>query len=236
MKKNNIFLSMLGLSAALHGFVMIGITGNVFCTTFPASEDQFVSTIKMIPVGIPQQKTTQAQIPEEKAIKKSVEPPPELPVSDTAHSEEVVKDDETQEIDNGNYEEVSEEEAKEGGANTSSEYEGLAYNNEDIQEGEPGTITDREHEALLAYIKEFIDKNLVYPPMAQRRNIHGVVGVYFEIETNGVLASVTVDRSSGSSILDNAAVSLIKKMYPPENVTLNRALALSVNIEYKLTE
>jgi protein TonB len=89
---------------------------------------------------------------------------------------------------------------------------------------------------LLAYIKDFIEKNLVYPTMARRRNVEGVVGVHFEIERSGGLAAVTVERSSGSSILDNAAVSLIKKMQPPEKLTLNRVLALNVNIEYELTE
>jgi TonB family protein len=89
---------------------------------------------------------------------------------------------------------------------------------------------------LLAYIKEFIDDNLVYPPMARRRNIEGIVGISFEIKTNGELVSVSVHDPSGSSILDNAAVSLINKIRPLENMAIKRKLALRVNIEYKLTE
>jgi TonB family protein len=67
---------------------------------------------------------------------------------------------------------------------------------------------------LLAHIKDFINNNLVYPPMARQRNVEGVVGVYFEIGESGELVSVVVNHSSGSSILDNAAVSLIKKLVP----------------------
>ncbi|MDR1587621.1 MAG: energy transducer TonB [Treponema sp.] len=105
---------------------------------------------------------------------------------------------------------------------------------EGVPEG--GTVTDREHEALLAYIRDFIDKNLVYPAMARRQNVEGVVGVSFEIGRSGGPGAVTVDHSSGSSILDNAAVSLVKKIHPPENLTLNKTLALRVNIAYELTE
>jgi outer membrane biosynthesis protein TonB len=56
------------------------------------------------------------------------------------------------------------------------------------------------------------------------------------IERNGDLAAITADHSSGSSILDNAAVSFIKKIHPLENLALNRTLALNVNIAYELTE
>jgi TonB family protein len=60
--------------------------------------------------------------------------------------------------------------------------------------------------------------------------------VCFAIERNGVIVSVSADRSSGSSILDNAAVSLIKKIPPLKNLIPNRKLTLKVNIDYKLTE
>jgi TonB family protein len=97
-------------------------------------------------------------------------------------------------------------------------------------------MTDREYEALLAYIKDFIEKNLVYPQMARRRNVEGVVGVSFEIERDGGIAAIAVDHSSGSSILDNAAMSLVNRIRLLENVTIKRKLVLRVNIEYKLTE
>jgi outer membrane biosynthesis protein TonB len=45
-----------------------------------------------------------------------------------------------------------------------------------------------------------------------------------------------VNHSSGSSILDNAAVSLVKKIRPIENIATKGKLSLSVNIDYKLTE
>jgi protein TonB len=227
MKKNSVFWSMLGLSAALHGLVLIS-AGNAFRAPPPVPEDQFVSTLKIIQVATtPQRKTpsTPSMPIEEKTVEKTVEIPPELPAQDPIPDEEVQENHETQERENGNNE------AQEG-SNTAGNNEAAPENGA----GDDGTVTDREYEALLAYIKDFIDKNLTYPAMARRRNIQGVVSVYFEIERNGELVSISASRSSGSSILDNAAVSLVKKMHPPENLTLHRTLALNVNITYKLTE
>jgi protein TonB len=228
MKKNSVFWGMLGLSAALHSLVMVGVPGNGFRTPPPTSEDQFVSTRKMIKVGTRPQPDVPNTPIEKKIVEKSIEAPPELPpVQEPTPREEVREEDETQERDSGNDEEVPESEVGESGTT------------EGLPEGGPeesGPMTNREYAALLAYIKEFIDKNLVYPPMARRRNIEGVAGVHFVIERNGCLSAITVDHSSGSSILDNAAVALIKKIHPPENLTLNRTLALRINIAYELTE
>jgi protein TonB len=228
MKKNRVFLSMLGLSAILHSLVMIGVPGNGFRVPPSAGQEKIVSTLTMIKAGTPPARAPSTPT-EKKVIEKQVEPQPELPpiqetVQETINSEEMREDDEAQEHSNdtGNSAEAPEGEAGEEGTN------------EAVSEG--GSVTGHEYEDMLAYIKDFISKNLVYPPMARRRNIEGVVVVRFEIESNGGLVAVTVDHSSGSSILDNAAVALIEKMYPLNNTTVKRKLALRVNIEYKLTE
>jgi protein TonB len=217
------FFIMIGFSAALHGLVLLGTAKNGFRAPVPVLKRQLVSTIKMIKItkAAPSSKNTTPKKPQkkklvEKTSEKPVEPQPELfPVQETANREDSRDEGETQENDND------------------------TGNNEEAQEGETveaDTVTDREYEALLAYIKNFINKNLVYPPMARRRNIEGVVTVRFEIESNGRLAAILVDHSSGSSILDNAAVTLIDKMRSLNNTAIKRKLALRVNIEYKLTE
>jgi TonB family protein len=230
MRKNSVFWGMLCLSAALHGFAIIGMTEIGFRSPSPLSEAPLVSTIKMIKAGIrpPATASSPPSLPnkpvEKKTVKEPAEPEPELPpeipaVEETAHSGEMREETGTEAVTEGaDSGEVPESGAAEDG----------------IKDG--GTITDREYEALLAYIKDFIDKNLVYPQMARRRNIEGVVAVRFEIGASGAIGFVVVDRSSGSSLLDNAAVSLIEKIHPPANLTLNRTLALNVNITYELTE
>jgi protein TonB len=231
MKKNNMFWGMLGFSAAIHSLVMIGMEGIGFHTPSPILENKIVTTINMIKVETSPQRQYPPIMQEERPAEKSVEIPPELPpVQDPVSDEEVRKDRATYENDSENNE--TQEDDRRKGNNTTGNNEAAPQR----ETGESGPVTDREYEALLAYIKEFIDTNLVYPPMARRRNIQGVVSVYFEIERNGELVSVSAGRSSGSSILDNAAVSLIKKIPTLENLTLNRALALNVNITYELTE
>lgn len=104
------------------------------------------------------------------------------------------------------------------------------------ESGGEGDITEREYNELLAYIKKFIDRNLVYPPIARQRNVEGAAGVSFVIDSSGEIGSISINNSSGSSILDNAAVSLIKKMGRIKNISIKNKLALNINVDYKLTE
>jgi protein TonB len=224
------FWIMIGFSAALHGLILISVAESGLRTLPPVSEHQLASTLKMIKIKTRQQEPEPITPIEQKIIRKSIEVPPELsPVQEPILSEEVREDHEIQENNSGNNEaqEIDGQEDNNTG------------NNEDVSNGgagEDGTMTDREYEALLAYIKDFINKNLVYPPMARRRNIQGTVGVSFEIDNNGVVSAITVNHSAGSSILDNAAVSLVKNIHLLENMTIKRRLALKVNIDYELTE
>jgi protein TonB len=230
MKKNRVFWGMLGLSAAFHGLAMIGMPGDTFHTLPPDQEYKIVSTLKVVKIGTPPPVNAPDNPQEKQVVEKPAEPLPEIPpVQEATPNEEIREDDDTQDdsIAAGNNEESPEGEAGENGI-----IEGVP---EDRAE-EGGTMEDREYETLLAYIREYIDKNLVYPPMARRRNIEGIVGISFEIETNGELVSVSVHGPSGSSILDNAAVSLVKKMHRPGNIAIKRKLAFKVNITYKLTE
>jgi protein TonB len=236
MKKSNMFFGMISLSAALHGLVIFGVATNGFRASSPVPENRFIpTTIKVTRTETAPQENTPGGPQEERPIEKTIEASPELipvqedSIQETDRSEEVWENQGAQESRN----------ARNNGE--SGEDEGGTENHEEVWEGANGTggsgaTTDNGYEAMLAYIKDFIDKNLVYPPMARRRNIQGVVGVYFEIGESGEFVSVTVNHSSGSSILDNAAVTLIKKISPFKNITIKRKLALTVNIDYKLTE
>jgi TonB family protein len=199
MKKNSVILYTLGISAALHGFILFGAARNGFRVSPAVSQNSFASAIKVIKTGIATQENMTDKAQEKRTAEKPVNPIPEsFPSQKT-------------EIGNEDRE----------GADAA---------------GETGTITAGEYDQLLAYIKDFIGKNLIYPPMARQRNIEGIVGVYFEIENNGEIISVRVSHSSGSSILDNAAVSLVKKLQPLKKLAITKKLDLNVNIDYKLTE
>ena len=53
-----------------------------------------------------------------------------------------------------------------------------------------------------------------YPKRARRRNIQGVVDIVFTIGSDGGIVSVKIVESSGSRILDRAAVDAVKRASP----------------------
>jgi protein TonB len=222
MKKNNMLFIMFGFSAALHGLVLFGAARNGFRIPPPVPEDRHISAIKIIKTNISSPKSVPNKPPEEKIVEKPIEP---LPVSDPVQEETPIEplpmSDALQETE---YTENTLEE----------NIEETQHSTEMADNG--GTVAGNEQDELLAYIKNFINKNLAYPPMARRRNIQGVVRVSFTFEKNGELVSIEVSRSSGSSILDKAAVSLIKQIHPIESIPIKRKMDLTVNIDYKLTE
>jgi protein TonB len=217
MKKNRMFPATLGLSLALHGFIFLGWAGSNPSVPPPEQESQPVTKVKLIRMAMAPPQSVPAPAPiqrqEQKVVeKKPVEAPPE-PVPQQAP--ETIA--EAQEGD-----EHITQETRGGESETSSEYS--------------ETNSNREYEELLAYISGLIRQNLLYPQMARRRNIEGVVGVYFEIGIDGGLLAVRVNHSSGSSILDRAAVSLIEKICPIKSSAIKRSLSLNINITYELTE
>jgi protein TonB len=226
---------MIGLSTIFHGLILFCAAKGGFYTPPPVSGNQFVSTVKIIKTGEIPQRNVSNKEQEEKITEKPIEPLPEpIPSEEVEDIENVARED-------TESNEKTHENTEDSGAVTGGTLEEDNQNNVETQggmneAGDSGTVASNDDEELMAYIKEFINKNLIYPPMARRRNIQGIVGVSFEIDYNGGLSAARVDHSSGSAILDNAALSLIKKMPLPKNVMLNRTLVLNINIEYKLTE
>jgi len=59
---------------------------------------------------------------------------------------------------------------------------------------------------------EFIAANVVYPPVARMNDIEGVTYLKFVIGKKGNVEDISVAKSSGHAILDEAAVACIQKM------------------------
>ena len=95
--------------------------------------------------------------------------------------------------------------------------------------------TDTRYEESIVDLRSKILKRKIYPQAARRRNIEGVVLVFLELNKSGELVNLQVVESSGSKILDNAALSLIKKVLPHEH-GLNRNLTVEIPVRYTLTE
>lgn len=59
-----------------------------------------------------------------------------------------------------------------------------------------------------------ISENKTYPGRALKREIEGSVGLILLINEGGGLVKAEIGRSSGSEILDKAALALVEKIFP----------------------
>lgn len=64
-------------------------------------------------------------------------------------------------------------------------------------------------------------RSLRYPSEARRKRIRGEVHVRFTVSRSGGVASVRVARSSGSSLLDNAALETVRRAEPFPEIPAN---------------
>lgn len=69
-------------------------------------------------------------------------------------------------------------------------------------------------------IEKELTKYFYYPAIAQRRQWQGKVLVEFTIFSTGVIEHVKIRKSSGYSILDNAALDAVKKIKQSEQLSL----------------
>ncbi|MHB1354035.1 MAG: energy transducer TonB [Thiobacillus sp.] len=73
--------------------------------------------------------------------------------------------------------------------------------------------------AFARYVEDWVDKvervgNLNYPEAARRQGIYGSLKLTVSIYANGKIEKIEVDRSSGSKILDAAAVRIVELAAP----------------------
>jgi protein TonB len=64
----------------------------------------------------------------------------------------------------------------------------------------------------LSELRNFIERYKSYPPQARTLGHEGQAEVRFSILSDGTLSSIELLRSSGSSILDQAALSLLQRV------------------------
>lgn len=83
-----------------------------------------------------------------------------------------------------------------------------------------------------ALIRSAIEKARTYPVIARRRKIEGTVVTEFMITKKGLPEDIKIRTSSGSEILDSAAVDIIKKAGPMPHVEGS----LIIPIKFSLTE
>lgn len=85
----------------------------------------------------------------------------------------------------------------------------------------------------LGRIRTLLAQNLTYPKNARRLNLQGEVTVTFSLSPNGEPIALTVTKSSGSELLDEAACRLIQTT-APQFPKPSKTVHISVPIGYRL--
>jgi len=100
-----------------------------------------------------------------------------------------------------------------------------------------GTGSGSALQGYLHRVRGLLERNKIYPPMARRRHEQGVVVVRFTIAADGGVSAVAVVRSSGHSLLDQAARETVSRVrqFPPLPRDVQRTiLKIEVPISYRL--
>ena len=96
--------------------------------------------------------------------------------------------------------------------------------------------TEFKYISYFSKIKRQIQMVWKYPESARREGLKGILTLKFSINEDGTLKGVNLLRSSGSSILDGAAIDAIRDAVPffplPDN--LGEVLDVVANFEYEL--
>jgi protein TonB len=87
----------------------------------------------------------------------------------------------------------------------------------------------------LGLIRALIQNSLVYPAMAKRLKIEGVVVVSFVLTRDGRVESATILNNSGSSSLDSKAIQTVLAL-SGEYPTLNKEVQLQIPIAFSLNK
>lgn len=78
-------------------------------------------------------------------------------------------------------------------------------------------VANPDKEAMLRYqdmVKQRIEQARIYPLWAKKHGIEGITHLYFTILPSGIGQDIKIIGSSGSSILDEEAVTTVKRASP----------------------
>jgi TonB family protein len=88
-------------------------------------------------------------------------------------------------------------------------------------------------ESLAAAIAGKLAAQKQYPAAALKRKSEGTIRIVLQVAPDGTLASSTVQSRSGSAILDEAALQLVRSIFPL-HIRLETAVSLLIPVEYRI--
>jgi protein TonB len=103
----------------------------------------------------------------------------------------------------------------------------------------PGSGRDPARARYLAMLKEMIEKNKDYPVMARRGRVEGTSIIRFVLARSGRMKKAVILRSSGSGLLDNAALRSVREVggFPPLPPEIDgQEIPFDVPITFRLSD
>jgi protein TonB len=92
-----------------------------------------------------------------------------------------------------------------------------------------------DYQRILGELNRLLHEHLRYPETARRKGIEGALAIRFTLNTNGTATDVVVSESSGSHLLDRAAVRAISDIFPyPEPP--DTPLHFTIPVTYRLAQ
>ena len=88
-------------------------------------------------------------------------------------------------------------------------------------------------ESLAAAITDRLIAHKQYPAAALKRKSEGTVRIALQVAPDGTLASLAIQSRSGSAILDEAALQLVRSIFPL-HIRLEAAVSLLIPVEYRI--
>lgn len=95
-----------------------------------------------------------------------------------------------------------------------------------------------DNQKIESIIKAELSKHFYYPKSAQRKNWQGLVILSFTILPTGTIDLIQINKSSGFSLLDNAAVDALVQIKRKKDLSLalnGKTLNQLLPVNYKLT-
>ncbi len=115
---------------------------------------------------------------------------------------------------------------------------GAESKNQPLQESKSDERVSQEqpdYTLVLSGLRDDLLKRKVYPYAARKKGFEGIVVVFVRLDADGNPLDIRLARSSGHRVLDNAAVSLVKKVLPYRHNTGNE-ISFEIPIKYSLVE
>jgi protein TonB len=212
-------LAVFIFTVALHGilffFVSVEYQNNV------AVRQMETATLKLVNIGIEEAEPSKLST---SVAYKTSPPPPYIQATEQQEPAENFIEIEEAPAD----ESVATEYEENPVSGPATEQHALSGNEEKSGGTDNAALANEYVKRNFDYISRRIRSKLVYPAQARRTGAGGIVEVLFTLNIDGSVSGVSVKKSSGAEMLDEAAIAAIKSAAPFRSPPVSTKLLIPV--------